>query len=112
MPLGKHTTLKLSAGLRRYEPQSKEETYGILRRNLYGTPSAGNAWATLRDRRLMERFNVDLWQCNKSVMDPTLFYIRHGGFKLTERRLTKRSTKRGDQVCYEDFNPKDFDSFN
>ena len=44
-------------------------------------------------------------------MDPTLFYIRHGGFKLTERRLTKRSTKRGDQVYYEDFNPKDFDSF-
>ena len=45
-------------------------------------------------------------------MDPTLFYIRHGGIKLTERRLTKRSTKRGDQVYYEDFNPKDFDSFN
>jgi hypothetical protein len=83
-----------------------------LRKNLYGTPPAGNAWATLRDRRLIERLNIGLWQCTKSVMDPTLFYIRHGGFKLTERRLTKRSTKRGDLVYYEDFNPKDFDSFN
>ena len=45
-------------------------------------------------------------------MDPTPFYIRHGGSKLTERRSTKRSTKRGDQVYYEDFNPKDFTPFN
>ena len=36
----------------------------------------------------------------------------YGRSKLTERRLTKRSTKRGDQVYYEDFNPKDFTSFN
>jgi len=111
LPPGKQIALKLPPGLRRYDPQSKEETYGILRKNLYGTPPAGNAWATLRDRRLMERFNVGLWQCNKSVMDPTLFYIRHGGSKLTERRLTKRSTKIYNHSYYEDLNPKDFASF-
>ena len=56
-------------------------------------------------------FNVGLWQCNKSVTDPTLFYIRHGGSKLTDRRLTTRSTKTYNHSYYEGFNPKDFASF-
>ena len=44
-------------------------------------------------------------------MDPTLFYIRHGGTKMTERRLTKWSTKSTNGCFYEDVNPKDFAPF-
>ena len=101
LPPRKQIALKLPPGLRRYDPESKEETFGISRKKLYGTPPAGHAWATLRDLRLIEWFNAGLWQCNKSVMDPTLFYIRHGGRKLTERRLTKRSTKTYNHSYYE-----------
>ena len=107
LPPGKQIALKLPPSLQgRCDPESKEETFGISRKNLYGTPPAGNAWATLRDRRLMGRFNAGLWQCNKPVVDPTLFYIRHGGSKLTERRLTKGFTKRGGQFYYGDLNPR------
>ena len=51
LPPGKQLALKLPPGLRRYDVKSGEETYGISRKNLYGTPPAGDAWATLRDRR-------------------------------------------------------------
>ena len=51
LPPGKQLALKLPPGLRGCDPESREETYGISRKNLYGTPPAGNAWATIRDRR-------------------------------------------------------------
>ena len=50
LPPGKQNTLKLPPGLRRYDLESKKETFGMSRKNLYGTPPAGNAWATLRDQ--------------------------------------------------------------
>ena len=110
LPPGKQLALKLPPGLKRFRLvlAKVEETFAILRKNLYGTPPAGNAWATLRDRRFLERLNLGLWQCVKSVMDPTLFYIRYGGIKVTECRLIKMSKARS---CYEDFNPTDFKSF-
>ena len=48
LPPGKQIELQLPPKLRRYDPESKEETYGILRKNRYSTPPVGNAWATLR----------------------------------------------------------------
>ena len=45
LPPGKQIALKLQPGLRWYDSDSKEETFGISRKHLYGTPPAGNAWA-------------------------------------------------------------------
>jgi hypothetical protein len=40
LPPGKQLALKLPPGLRRFDQESGEPTYGILRKNLYGTPPA------------------------------------------------------------------------
>ena len=52
----------------------------ILRKNCYGLPAAGKAWADHRDKFMLEYFNDEKkgYRCQKCVYDPTLFYITKG----------------------------------
>jgi site-specific DNA-cytosine methylase len=88
VPPGELIAIRYPPGLKRYHPDTKEELYCILRKNLYGHPAAANAWATHRDSEILRLFNTDQWSCHQAEMDPCLFhFVRKGkkhGRKVTE----------------------------
>ena len=80
LPKGQHIALKYPKGYERYGPDG-EPLYIVLRRNCYGVPSAGRAWAQHRDEYMLSRFNTDGWTCKRSTYDPCLFYITRETFR-------------------------------
>ena len=59
--------------LRRYDPETKEELYAILKKNCYGMPQADRRYTQLRNKFILEEFNKGGWKCSKSRQDPCLF---------------------------------------
>ena len=71
--------LKCPTGFERYDPETGEELYAIMRRNLYGTPNAAINYVRTRDDFILKAFNKDGWTCQRSVMDPSLFWLTRNG---------------------------------
>ena len=63
---------------RTYPDGTREPEYMILRRNCYGLPAAGKAWADHRDAYMMDHFNNNGYTCKQCTYDPCLFYITRG----------------------------------
>ena len=81
VPPGELIAIRYPPGLKRYHPETKEELYCILRKNLYGHPAAANAWSTHRDSEILRLFNNDQWSCHQAEMDPCLFHFVRKGIK-------------------------------
>lgn len=81
--------LKYPTGFERYDPQTGEPLFMIMRRNLYGAPHAAKLYIDHRDEFIMKAYNRDGWTCKKSTADPCLFIITRDG-------------KRTWMVCYVD----------
>ena len=76
MPDDKLIAVRYPEGFRRYDSETGEELYMILRRNLYGHPAAGRIWEKERNRIILEIFNRDGWTCKRSIKEPCLFIIK------------------------------------
>ena len=83
LPDDKLIALKYPKGFERYDEKGNE-LYIVLRKNLYGVPSAARAWSQERDRFLDKYFNQDHgkgeWSCHKCTMDPSMFYFTRSEF--------------------------------
>ena len=60
--------------LRKYDDETGEELYAILKKNCYGMPQADRRYTQLRNKFINEEFNKGGWKCNKSKQDPCLSY--------------------------------------
>ena len=81
VPPGELIAIRYPPGLKRYHPDTKEELYCILRKNLYGHPAAAYAWSAHRDGEILRLFNNDQWSCHQAEMDPCLFHFKRLGKK-------------------------------
>ena len=80
LPVNERLALSYPKGLERTHPDTGEQLYIILLKNLYGDPAAGRRWSIHRDDRLLKEFNTneyasDVWTCKRTVMDPCLFHL-------------------------------------
>ena len=75
LPPGELIALRYPDGYQQYDPDTNEELYIIMRKNLYGHPSAGRTFAQQRDAAIMEKFNNNGWSCRKCKMDPCMFVL-------------------------------------
>jgi len=75
LPPGELIALKYPDGFKKYHPETGEELFMILRKNLYGHPSAGRTFSKARDKVILEKFNQDNWKCKRCRNDPCLFVI-------------------------------------
>ena len=83
--------LKYPKGFERYDPNTGEELFMIMRRNLYGTPSAAKNYSDKRDKFILEAFNKNGWTCRKSTMDPCIFLIERKGDDANDRENAQRT---------------------
>ena len=75
LPPGELIALKYPSAFQEYEPVTNEKLYIVLRKNLYGHPSAGRTFGKARDAAILEKFNVDGWTASRCRMDPCMFVI-------------------------------------
>ena len=78
MPDDQLIAIRYPEGFRRYDDQTGEELFMVLRRNLYGHPAAGRIWEKERNRVIMKAFNCEGWTCKRSRKEPCLFLIKRG----------------------------------
>ena len=76
MPPGALIAIRYPPGLKRFHPDTGEELYMIMRKNLYGHPAAGRSWGKLRDSEILKHFNENGWVCEQCECDPCLFYFK------------------------------------
>ena len=75
LPPGELIALRLPDGFQQTDTETGEPLFGILRKNLYGHPSAMRTYGIDRNAKLMKAFNRDGWSCKRSRADPCLFSI-------------------------------------
>jgi hypothetical protein len=75
LPVGEQIALSYPEGFKHFHPDTGEELFMILRKNLYGHPAAGRIFGKQRDNTLLLRFNELCWKCIRTRMDPCLFLI-------------------------------------
>jgi len=75
LPPGELIALRYPDGFKKYHPETGEELFMILRKNLYGHPSAGRTFSKARNKEILRRFNQDGWKCERTRSDPCLFVL-------------------------------------
>lgn len=75
MPNDQLISVRYPTGFTRKHPETGEELFMILRKNLYGHPAAGKHWQDERNKVILETFNTQGWTCHKCVKDPCLFVL-------------------------------------
>jgi len=70
---GEEMAIRYPRDMRRHDPKTGEELYAVLKKNIYGHPSADRRYTMLRNSWMMKEFNKDGWTCRKSRCDPCLF---------------------------------------
>ena len=75
MPDDQLIAVRYPTGFTRRHPETGEELFMVLRKNLYGHPAAGKHWQDERNKVILETFNAQGWTCYKCVKDPCLFVI-------------------------------------
>jgi hypothetical protein len=78
-PKDKLLALKYPDGFQEFDPETGEELFTILRKNLYGDPAAGRIFGKARDIAILDKFNKNGWTCIRTRMDPCLFVITQNG---------------------------------
>jgi hypothetical protein len=87
MPNDQLIAVRYPSGFTRTDAETGEELYMILRKNLYGHPTAGMHWEQERNKVIMETFNTRdrLWTCKRCIKDPCLFVIKRTVDKTVRR---------------------------
>jgi hypothetical protein len=67
--------LKYPNGFERFDPETGEELFMIMRRNLYGSPNGARNYQVHRDKFILEEFNKNGWKCHKCTRDTCMFVI-------------------------------------
>jgi hypothetical protein len=67
--------LKYPKGLERFDPETGEELFMIMRRNLYGSPNGARNYQNHRDKFILREFNKDGWSCKRCTGDTCIFVI-------------------------------------
>ena len=75
LPPGELIALKYPSAFAEFCPHTGEELFIVMRKNLYGHPSAGRTFGKARDKVILQKFNCDGWTCTRCRMDPCMFYI-------------------------------------
>lgn len=75
VPDGDRIALRYPEGFREFHPDTGEELFMILMKNLYGHPAAGRQFGKQRDAVLIKKFNTNGWTCTRTKMDPCLFVV-------------------------------------
>jgi hypothetical protein len=75
LPPGELIALKYPSAFQEYHPDTGELLYIVMRKNLYGHPSAGRTFGKARDAALLKKFNEGHWSCERCLMDPCMFAI-------------------------------------
>ena len=67
--------IRFADGIREYN-ENGEELYGLLLKNIYGSPTASRNWTRHRDNFMLNVMNKQLnWQVEQMKYDPCLFKI-------------------------------------
>ena len=77
IPRNERMAIKHPDGFKRFHPETNEELFMILMKNLYGDPAAGRRWSTQRDEKLLSTFSHQGWSIKRTIMDPCLFFIKN-----------------------------------
>ena len=73
--------VRMAYGMRQYNEQG-EELYGILKKNLYGSPLASRNWAKCRnDYLLKEMGKKENWKVQQMLYEPCMFIVTIDGRK-------------------------------
>ena len=56
-------------------PETGEELYGLLEKNLYGSPVASRRFSQMRDEWINETFNQNGWTAKQMEADTCLFKL-------------------------------------
>ena len=75
LPPGELIALRYPSAFQEYDTITGEMLFIVMRKNLYGHPSAGRTFGKARDKAILEKFSVDGWTCVRTRMDPCMFYI-------------------------------------
>jgi site-specific DNA-cytosine methylase len=81
MPEGQQMAVRYPEGFRRYDQDTGEEQFLLLRKNLYGAPQAGRLWEKERNKVLMQVFSQQGWTIKRSRKDPCMFMITKGSIR-------------------------------
>ena len=76
LPPGELIALKYPSAFQEYDPITKEPLFIVMRKNLYGHPSAGRTFGKARDAAIMKKFNEGEFLCERCRMDPCMFVIK------------------------------------
>ncbi|MBR57343.1 MAG: hypothetical protein CMH54_04715 [Myxococcales bacterium] len=76
LPPGELIALRYPEGFRKFH--NGEETFIVMRKNLYGHPAAARTWGQTRDKFILAYFNVKGWTCIQARGDPCFFHIMKG----------------------------------
>jgi site-specific DNA-cytosine methylase len=109
LPVNERLALAYPKGCERYHPDTGEQLYIILLKNLYGDPGAGRRWSIHRDNKLLSEFNsheseTEQWTCIRTIMDPCLFHLtlKIKGHRDTYEMLTSIHTDDLDAIGSDD----------
>jgi hypothetical protein len=72
IPDDERVPIRLQKGLQTYNEQG-EEKFHLLEGNLYGSPTACRRFVQMRDAWMLERFNIDGWECKPMVAEQSMF---------------------------------------
>ena len=73
LPPGELIALKCPSVFQEYDPITQEPLFTVMRRNLYGHPSAGRTFGKARDAAILKKFNEGEVLCERCRMDPCMF---------------------------------------
>ena len=78
--------VRMAEGMREYNEHG-EELYGILRKNIYGSPLASRNWSICRnDYLLNEMGREEGWKVTKMLYEPCMFIVEIDLFTELRRR--------------------------
>jgi hypothetical protein len=61
------------SGMREYDPDTGEQMFKLLEKNLYGAPQASRRFQEMRDEWMLEHFNKDGWTCKQMTAEKSMF---------------------------------------
>ena len=80
LPADQYVAVRYPQGFERKHPETGEDLFMILVKNLYGHPSGGRHWEKERNKVIMGEFNAagTGYSCTRSIKEPCLFKITKG----------------------------------
>ena len=94
--------VRMPEGCRKYCPKTGQELYGLLKKNLYGSPLAPKNWAKCRDQFMRELNQRDGWTVKQMNYAPCMWSIDIDNGGTTERTYVLIHTDDIDGITIEE----------